>query len=129
MVQKIRKRMTSAGCLVAFASASLLPSFARAESPAILPYMGTWSTDCASVLKDHSKFEIRYDEGQETISYRGIHCLLGFENGDFALSTVGNCDITKFPQEFFGVYHILDDSRLHLTNADTSRVYERCVEG
>jgi hypothetical protein len=128
MAHKIRKQVTS-GCLVAIVSASLLPSFARAESLAIDPYLGAWSTDCASVLKDHSKFEISYDEGQETISYHGIHCLLGLENGDFALSTAGNCDINKFPQELFGVYRILNDNRIQLTSVDTSRVYERCVEG
>jgi hypothetical protein len=128
MVQKIRKQVAS-GCLVAIVSASLLPSFACAESLAIDPYLGTWSTDCASVLKDHGKFEISYDEEQETISYHGIHCLLGIESGDFTLSTVGNCDINKFPQELFGIYRILNDNRIQLTSADTTRVYERCVEG
>jgi hypothetical protein len=129
MALKIRKRMTSAGCLAAFASIALLPSLVRAESLVIFSYVGTWSKNCASVLEDNSKFEISYVEGQETIAYRGIHCLLGFEKGDVALSTAGNCDINKFPQELFGVYRILDDSRIQLTSADTSRVYERCGEG
>jgi len=121
--------MASAGYLAAIASIALLPSLVRAESLVIFSYVGTWSKNCASVLEDNSKFEIRYDEGQETISYHGIHCLLGFENGDVALSTAGNCDLNKFPQELFGIYRIIDDSRIQLTSADTSRVYERCGEG